>query len=158
MQLDDSPLRDSTRRDSPLQKPQDSRIQGGSNIAPVAPGKLVLTVPAFQWLWNAHDVDVGHKRRYTKKSLATLLESAGFEILEAKYFFVSITPLLFLRSILNPAKPDQIAKGDTIEKVNPLVNAALLAISRVDNALIPHLPNLFGGSLLIVARKKYPHT
>ncbi len=116
-------------------------------------GKLVLTVPAFQRLWNQHDVDVGHKRRYTKLSLRQVLNAAGFEISTAYYFFVSITPLLLLRAFLKPAQPDQIPKGDTVEKIHPIFNSLLLALSRLDNLLIPHLPNPFGGSLFAIAKK-----
>src|SRR5262249_31659606 len=30
-----------------------------------AGGTLVVTVPAFDWLWSAHDRALGHRRRYT---------------------------------------------------------------------------------------------
>ena len=32
-------------------------------------GTLLVTVPAYQFLWSAHDVANDHKRRYTKTSL-----------------------------------------------------------------------------------------
>lgn len=48
---------------------------------------LALSVPAHKWLWNAHDVSVHHKRRYTKAALAQLMRECGFEIVCARYFF-----------------------------------------------------------------------
>ena len=64
-------------------------------------GKIVLTVPSHMWLWNRDDAIAGHKIRYTKKELINKLESNGFEILKARYFFIGIIPLLFFRTILN---------------------------------------------------------
>ena len=37
-------------------------------------GLLVVTVPAYAWLWSDHDVRNRHRRRYTRR---TLLEAAG---------------------------------------------------------------------------------
>lgn len=113
----------------------------------------MLSVPAFECLWNEHDIDVGHKRRYTKASLSHLLESNGFRVVEMKYFFISIMPLLLLRAYLKPAKPNHIPKGENIEPINPITNALLKCICSVENMLIPYMPNIFGGSLLCVAQK-----
>ena len=48
-------------------------------------GKLVMTVPAHQWMWSAHDVVNHHQRRYSKRDFKTLvnrsplkLESIGY--------------------------------------------------------------------------------
>lgn len=118
-------------------------------------GKLAISVPAFNFLWSRHDVDLGHKRRYTKKTMKSLLENNGFKITEMKYFFISIIPLLYLRAILNPPPRDldYIPIGDNIQKINPIINQILNVILKVENKLIPYLPNLFGGSLFVIAKK-----
>lgn len=137
-----------------LKGTEDSSGDGERSAAQKMPGYFIMTVPAMEILWNEHDVDVGHKRRYTKKGLRDLLESNGFEVLYLHYFFISITPLLLLRSLLHPAKKDQVPKGDTFTPVNSFMNSLLKLILRIDNALLPVLPNWFGGSLIAVARKK----
>jgi SAM-dependent methyltransferase len=48
-------------------------------------GRLALWVPAFPCLWNAHDERIGHKRRYTRASLRSTMERAGFEVHEVRY-------------------------------------------------------------------------
>jgi SAM-dependent methyltransferase len=54
-------------------------------------GKVVILVPAFQWLYNGFDEQLDHQRRYTQKSLRTLLEGAGFDIKHRQYFnFIAI--------------------------------------------------------------------
>lgn len=54
-------------------------------------GKVVILVPAFQCLYNGFDKQLDHCRRYTQKSLQTLLESSGFEIKHRQFFnFIAI--------------------------------------------------------------------
>lgn len=119
-------------------------------------GNIILTVPAHMWLWNRDDAIAGHKTRYTKKELVQKLESNGFEVLKAKYFFMSIIPLLYLRSILNKDDQSDIKEeefsGDI--SMNPIISNILLFISRIENKISYLLPNLFGGSLFAIARKK----
>ncbi len=49
-------------------------------------GNVVILVPAFQFLFNGFDVQLGHFRRYTSSNLKSLIESAGFEITNSWYF------------------------------------------------------------------------
>ncbi|RIH66881.1 methyltransferase domain-containing protein [Mariniphaga sediminis] len=49
-------------------------------------GNVVILVPAFQFLFNGFDTQLGHYRRYTKKTLKSLMESAGFEVIHSIYF------------------------------------------------------------------------
>jgi SAM-dependent methyltransferase len=43
-------------------------------------GKVLITVPAHQWMWSAHDVVNHHKRRYSAKSLRRLIDDAGLRV------------------------------------------------------------------------------
>jgi len=46
----------------------------------VAPGgALLVTVPAYQWLWSGHDEINHHFRRYTRNSLMRAGEEAGWQ-------------------------------------------------------------------------------
>ena len=119
-------------------------------------GLLFVTVPAHMWLWNIDDRLAGHKTRYTKKTIAKTIEKGGFEIIESRYFFISIIPLLFLRTIIKPDNKHKknYTNDNTDIKINPILNTILLSICRIENSLNHFLPNVFGGSLLIVARKK----
>jgi 2-polyprenyl-3-methyl-5-hydroxy-6-metoxy-1,4-benzoquinol methylase len=49
-------------------------------------GKLVILVPAGQWLYNPLDRELGHCKRYSKSGLNVLLESAGLTITDSRYF------------------------------------------------------------------------
>jgi len=116
----------------------------------------VLTVPSNMWLWNRDDAIAGHKKRYTKKELINKLESNGFVILKARYFFIGIVPLLFLRTVLNSDDKSEVKETEFSNDIsmNSVLNNVLLFISRVENKINHLLPNIFGGSLLIIAKKK----
>jgi 2-polyprenyl-3-methyl-5-hydroxy-6-metoxy-1,4-benzoquinol methylase len=49
-------------------------------------GHLVILVPAFQWLYNSFDVELGHYRRYTRRSLRALEEDAGLTVVHQQFF------------------------------------------------------------------------
>jgi len=58
---------------------------------------ILITVPAFQSLFCAHDTFLGHFRRYTNKSLKERMEKAGLKVERTGYFFSS---LLLPRAII----------------------------------------------------------
>jgi SAM-dependent methyltransferase len=49
-------------------------------------GRLLLFVPALQWIYGSLDTLVGHRRRYHKPALRSLLEREGFTIEDLRYF------------------------------------------------------------------------
>lgn len=51
-----------------------------------AGGQMIILVPAYRWLYNEMDRDLGHFRRYSRKRLARLLSSQGLEVVHTRYF------------------------------------------------------------------------
>jgi SAM-dependent methyltransferase len=47
---------------------------------------LLVTVPAYRWLWSRHDEGHGHRRRYTRRGIVTLAEANGWRCRRASYF------------------------------------------------------------------------
>lgn len=118
-------------------------------------GKIVLAVPAHKWLWSSADHFASHKRRYTRNSLTKLFLENGFEVVEIKYFFILLTPFLFLRKLLSPDKENNTKDaGAESMNIHPVLNKALLGITWLENRLFDFFPNFFGGSLYAVAKKK----
>lgn len=68
--------------------------QAASHVIPG--GHLLLTVPAFSWLWSGHDEFLGHYRRYTLPQLRRLVDRAGLSWLEGSYGFVPVLPLVMV--------------------------------------------------------------
>lgn len=128
-------------------------LQNVSRMLRKGDGKVILTVPAHQWLWSLYDQAATHKRRYSKKDLRKKLSQNGFEVLEMKYFFMSIVPLLFVRSVFK-ADRGRNYKGCRAEAsaAHPVIGKILVWICRLENRLIDFLPNFCGGSLFVIAR------
>lgn len=54
-------------------------------------GRLIILVPAYQWLYNNFDRALFHYRRYTRASLKTVFLRSGFEVRGAFHFnFIGI--------------------------------------------------------------------
>jgi SAM-dependent methyltransferase len=67
----------------------------------VAPGgSLLVTVPAYQWLWSGHDEINHHHRRYTRRSLQRVAQQAGWEQVRTTYFNSLLLPVAILLRVL----------------------------------------------------------
>ncbi|PIQ83422.1 MAG: hypothetical protein COV75_07570 [Candidatus Omnitrophica bacterium CG11_big_fil_rev_8_21_14_0_20_63_9] len=55
-------------------------------------GWLVLTVPAYAFLWSAHDESNRHYRRYDARTLRQLLAASGFTTVRLTYFNSLLLP------------------------------------------------------------------
>jgi SAM-dependent methyltransferase len=113
-------------------------------------GAIVVTMPAYQWLFSYHDREVGNLRRYSRRELNDLLVGAGFTIERSTYWNTLPFPLAVLRrKILPPAK----ARSD-VAAFPPWLEALLNGLMALEQgwlALGGRFP--FGTSVLTVARK-----
>jgi SAM-dependent methyltransferase len=68
-------------------------------------GRLIVTVPAFQALFSAHDVAVKHYRRYRLSQLESVLRAAGLELVGSGYLFGSLLPARAVGKLVSTIKP-----------------------------------------------------
>jgi len=59
-------------------------------------GLLVVTVPAYMWLWTKNDEALHHRRRYTRTMLAERAAVSGWEPIIATYFNSLLLPPIAL--------------------------------------------------------------
>lgn len=63
-------------------------------------GNLIVTVPAYEWLWSQHDVVNQHFRRYTRPGLVDVLRRGGLEVSRCGYvFFGLVGPKLLAKGL-----------------------------------------------------------
>jgi SAM-dependent methyltransferase len=68
----------------------------------VAPGgSLLVTVPAYPWLWSGHDEINHHYRRYTRNSLQRVAEQAGWEQVRTTNFNSLLLPAAIILRVLD---------------------------------------------------------
>lgn len=89
---------------------------------------VLISVPAFQCLFSAHDRFLEHRRRYTAGSLEAVVVAAGLEPVSTRYFFAAILPMVAVVRFFQRNAP---AKSSLM--VHPkLVNAALVLAHRAE--------------------------
>ena len=123
-------------------------------------GYVYITVPAHKILWSKEDVDAGHYRRYTLKTMSQLLENTGFTVEYSTYFF-SILPLpIFLfRTIpgklgLNKKSNDLDKHKNEHSKKEGMLSGAIQKVWDKELKKVKSKKKIsFGGSCFIVAKK-----
>jgi SAM-dependent methyltransferase len=63
-------------------------------------GSLLVTVPAYPWLWSGHDEINHHHRRYTRRSLEAVAEQSGWEQVRTTYFNSLLLPAAIILRVL----------------------------------------------------------
>jgi len=111
-------------------------------------GKLVMTVPAHQWMWSAHDVVNHHKRRYSKASLKRLIVGSPLKLEAIGYFNSLLFPVAVAERLASKAR----GKDDSKLSLPPApINQALERTFAAERGLIGSVPLPPGLSLFAVA-------
>ena len=101
-------------------------------------GKVLITVPAFQFLWSGHDDFLEHRRRYTRKMVEKMVADAGLAVERCRYFYGLLFPLVAAMRIA------QRRQSSAMHKHARPVNSALTWFHDVERrVLFPY--NIFAG-------------
>jgi SAM-dependent methyltransferase len=115
-------------------------------------GYLVVSVPAFMFLWSQHDVVNAHYRRYTRRELVSKVEQAGLSVTRATYFSTLLFPPVAVLRILRRTTSEEDAATDLKYSLGP-ADRMLYHIFLAERRLLRHVNLPFGTSVLVVARK-----
>ena len=121
------------------------------------PGGLVLvTVPALQGLWSAHDVRNHHYRRYDRTGLLARFAPGEWDVLRASYFSSFLFPMIWsFRQVKNWRHGVDPAVAPSDKKFGPpLVDAALREVFRAERRCLTWCNMPIGSSLILVARRR----
>jgi SAM-dependent methyltransferase len=119
-------------------------------------GQLVITVPAFDWLWSGEDVVSEHVRRYTLPSLSRVLSEAGYETLRSSYFNTFLLPLQAAAVYwYRFTRPDAQAES-LVRPLPPAFNRVLTSVVTLESLLLRKLTFPIGASLICTARASEP--
>lgn len=115
-------------------------------------GYLLLSVPAFNFLWNAHDEMYGHKRRYTTKELTKKLNNNGFKVKGISYYNFLLFPI---QAIIVFLKNKSIIKSkNNFEIMNfKALNTILKLVMLLESFLFKFIKPLYGASIIAIAKK-----
>ena len=120
----------------------------------LAPGGwILLSVPAYSFLWSEHDVSLHHKRRYVRPTLARAIRQGGFEIVRMTYGMTTMFPLIAgYRLLTKPFPKKRPPRTSYIKAPGPL-NQILTAAIRAEARFLERGNLPFGTSLFCLARK-----
>jgi SAM-dependent methyltransferase len=114
-------------------------------------GALVVTVPAYPWLYGDWDRALGHYRRYTKATLRTQAVHAGFRVRLLTHWNSFTLPAAIVVRGWRRLFPRPGAAE--FPRVSPFTNRWLLACARVERSLINRVAVPCGLSLVGVLVK-----
>jgi SAM-dependent methyltransferase len=114
-------------------------------------GKVILTVPAFEFLWGIQDVIGMHKRRYSKNEFLRKIEREGFTVLKSSYFnFFLFFPIFLGRRLIRLFG----LKIESENKINsPLINFFLRTLLGIEPYILKYFSFPYGVSVFCIARK-----
>jgi SAM-dependent methyltransferase len=116
-------------------------------------GYLLLTVPAYSFLYSKHDQVVHTNKRYTKKQIKFLLKNNGFEIVQSTYCVSLLFPIALIKRIVDKLTPAKDTEHNEVEMPVKIVNQFFLFIMRMENFLLRYISLPFGLSVLVLAKK-----
>ncbi len=117
-------------------------------------GVLVVTVPAFPFLWGPHDVLNGHHRRYRRNELRGVLEAAGFLVDRLSYFNTWLFPAVAALRGLRRLRPGtHEAPASDFSTPPRIVNRALGGLFSSEARFLRTRSLPFGVSLIALGRK-----
>jgi len=112
-------------------------------------GRLLVTVPAYPWLWSAHDNVHHHHRRYTANMLRQRAESAGMGVSRLGYFNTLLFPIIAGVRILWHLTRDKEKSSDAALP-SPLFNVMLTKIFGLESHFIKFRLFPFGTSVMAI--------
>ena len=113
-------------------------------------GRILLTVPAYPWMWSKHDVRHHHFRRYTRRGLTNAAIASGLEVERSFHFNTFLFPLAVLVRGGRWLTRSQSVDDDM---PNPLVNSILTKTFSAERHLVGRVPMPFGLSIAASLKK-----
>ena len=114
---------------------------------------VLITVPAFQFLFSGHDLFLEHRRRYTLPRVEAVVREAGLEVVKGSYFFAIICPIAVVQRLAQKVvnKSQLATPKSSLKKHMPIVNGALKLLNALELPLLP-FNRLVGLTVFCLAR------
>lgn len=115
-------------------------------------GVLLLTVPAFQFLWSSHDDLNHHRRRYVRQGLACQINAAGFTPLKLSYYNSLLLPAAVVRKYVLKVRSNGTACH--LEQLPAPLNTIFRRILSMEKPVLARTQLPLGASIICAARRR----
>ncbi len=117
-------------------------------------GYILITVPAYQFIWSEHDEMLHHYRRYTRPQITARLEEAGYEIAKASYFISFLVLPIIIYRYMRRLFGIRRTSGYAYVEFPPAVNNFFRRLITLEAYLMNYINIPFGLSILVLARPR----
>ena len=136
-----------------LEHVEDDRALLGQYLPHLRPGgRCFVTVPAFKFLWSAHDDFLEHKRRYTLAEAERLAHDVGAQDVRGHYYYGAVFPIAAGVRLMRRGRP---AEGSDLQKHSAPVNAVLSGMCGIEQ-LVMRWNRLAGLSIALTCSAPEP--
>lgn len=99
--------------------------------------EIIVTVPAYQFLFSDHDYFLKHYRRYNSSSLISVLKKNGYYVKECFYFYISLFIIRSFNKLLsvlffNKPKTKNLGVGNWPYASTNVITIILINILNLD--------------------------
>ncbi len=116
-------------------------------------GRLLMSVPAYQWAWTDHDEQAGHYRRYTRRRLVRAIEGGGLVVERATYGFCGVFPFFAAERLVRRLKKPAPSRDKQLPTVSPTMDRVLMGLTRAESRVLGRSNLPFGSSVFLAAVK-----
>ncbi len=121
-------------------------------------GRFLITVPAYQWMWSAHDTLHEHRRRYSRALLQSQLTDAGLTVQRLGNFNCLLFPAAMLaRAVDKLRSVTGLGAGRPsvgMSMPSPLLNRLLTTVFSAEAKRVARGGYPFGLSLLAISSRR----
>jgi SAM-dependent methyltransferase len=117
-------------------------------------GFLLVTVPAYRFLWSEHDEALMHRRRYVASELHVKLTCSGFRVLKRSYaVFFAFFPIVLYRLFRGLFPKDPLAPRASYVMLPAFLNNLLIVFLRIEAWMMGAVNLPWGTSIVVLAQK-----
>lgn len=113
-------------------------------------GQILITVPAYQWLYGIHDELLHHKRRYTAIELRKKITLARLIPVKISYFNTILFPIVTLVRLKDKLFGSAFVTGTPVPPAS--INKFFTVLFSLERFFLGHFNFIFGVSLICVLK------
>lgn len=111
-------------------------------------GRILITAPAYRWLWSEHDEVHHHFRRYSANELAEKIAVSGLRVVRSGYFNTLLFPFVLIVRLLKGM--GMLGAGSDADMPGRTLNRVLQSIFSAERWVVPYLRLPFGVSVVVL--------
>jgi len=116
-------------------------------------GHLLISVPAYPFLWSEHDEALHHRRRYRRAALRRLIALTGFETVRFTSAITLLLPPIAAFRLLQKAVKNHEAPKTHLLPLPAAINRLLIGLLKMEARWLQNFDLPFGVSLIALLRK-----